>query len=260
MRCVHESSLYEENSFITLTYNPDNVPKNGSLNLKDFQDFMKRLRKSIEPKKLRFFHCGEYGEKYNRPHYHAILFGHDFADKIPYKKNQLGNQTWTAPSLDSLWPMGLSVIGSVTFESAAYVARYCVEKIEISDRSPKKIRDRFNRKYLVSEKTGELRPPEYCTMSRRPGIGRGWYNKFSSDIYPRDYAIMRGMKVRPPKFYDGLFEIQNPLDYSCIKKQRVAKAIQVDPSGYGENGGIRLAVKEEVKLAQLRTVSRSMEE
>lgn len=249
MRCVHEATLYEENAFITLTYDEEHLPKNGTLVLRDYQLFMKRLRKLFQPQKIRFFHCGEYGDKYKRPHYHAILFNVNFADRQVFRKTVQGNVLYTSETLKGLWPLGHSMIGSVTFESAAYVARYVMKKVTGKNAD-------LN---YVNMETGEIRLPEYTTMSRRPGIGRGYFDKYSSDIYPRDYAIMRGMKCRPPKFYDGLFEIQSPTDYSCIKKQRVANAIKIDPSGFGETGGIRLAVKEEVKLAEIRSLSRNLE-
>lgn len=126
IRCMHESSLHEFNSFITLTYAPKHLPPGGTLVLKHWQQFMYRLRKKYG-KGIRFFHCGEYGEKLGRPHYHAILFGLDFADKTKWKMRR-GYQTWRSKSLEKLWPFGHSEIGSVTFESAAYVARYILKK------------------------------------------------------------------------------------------------------------------------------------
>lgn len=211
---------------------------------------MKRLRKFASPTKLRFFHCGEYGDKYQRPHYHAILFNYDFTDKQTYSRTERGDQIYTSKTLTSLWQNGNAWIGAVTFESAAYVARYCLKKITGKSAS----------EHYANKSTGELRQPEYVTMSRRPGIGKGWYEKWNSDIYPRDYAIIRGMKVRPPKYYDGLYEMSSPLDFNCMKKQRVINALKIDPTGYGETGDARLRVKEEVKHAQLRTLSRNLEE
>jgi hypothetical protein len=96
-------------------------------------------------------------------------------------------------------------------------------------------------------------------MSRRPGIGRGWYDKFKSDIFPRDYAVFDGVKCRPPKFYDGIFELSDPAEYTKLKEARRVKAFKVDPSGIGECGDVRLRVKEEVKLAQLKRLNRNLE-
>lgn len=134
MRCMHEASQYDRNCFITLTYNSENLPNGSTLVLSHFQNFMKYLRKEYGPK-IRFFHCGEYGEKLQRPHYHALLFNFDFQDKLlkhtgpprgrfsTFKDKSF--KTYTSASLDNLWRKGLADIGSLTFESAAYVARYC---------------------------------------------------------------------------------------------------------------------------------------
>lgn len=257
MRIVHEASLYEQNSFLTLTYDDKNLPQNGSLVKSDYQKFMKRLRKSVSPKRVRFFHCGEYGEKLGRPHYHSILFNHDFIDKSLYKTTSRGDRLYTSEALSNLWTAGHALIGEVTFESAAYVARYTIEKINVSAKSPDRIKKQWEEKYLVSKKTGELREPEYVTMSRRPGIGKNWFEKYTSDIYPQDYAIIRGMKVRPPKYYDGLYEQIEPTNYLCIKKNRIINSLKMDPI---ENTSQRLAVKEIVKLAQLRSLSRKLGE
>lgn len=263
MRCLHEASLYATNSFVTLTYSDEHLPKGGGLVLKDFQLFMKRLRKVAGPG-VRFFHCGEYGEKFGRPHYHAILFNYDFPDKVFVRKTDRGDSLWSSSLLGSLWTQGMSIIGNVTFESAAYVARYVMKKISISEKSSDKARAEWQRKY-VDEDTGEIRDPEYITMSRGSavlgtgGIGKAWYNKYKSDIYPQDYAILRGMKVRPPKFYDGLYEISNPMDFFMLKAKRVRQACKLDPTGFGESGDRRLRVKEEVKKAQLRSLSRNLE-
>lgn len=128
MRCMHEASLYDQNSFITLTYDDSNIPNGGSLNYDDFQRFMKRLRKYAGVR-LRFYMGGEYGEQLSRPHYHACIFGYDFPDKIYYKKTSSGERIHTSKILQKLWPYGLSSVGNVTFESAAYIARYCVQKV-----------------------------------------------------------------------------------------------------------------------------------
>ena len=92
LRCVHEASLYDHNCFITLTFNDENLPDDKSLKKEDFVLFMKRLRKKydgltpvqcgdkvIYP--IRFFHCGEYGDQFSRPHHHACIFNFDFHDK-----------------------------------------------------------------------------------------------------------------------------------------------------------------------------------
>ncbi|ACZ33198.1 conserved hypothetical protein [Chlamydia pneumoniae LPCoLN] len=76
-RCVHEASLYEKNCFLTLTYDDKHLPQYGSLVKLHLQLFLKRLRDRISPHKIRYFGCGEYGTKLQRPHYHLLIFNYD---------------------------------------------------------------------------------------------------------------------------------------------------------------------------------------
>lgn len=133
MRCVDEASMWADNSFVTLTYDDAHLPKDKSLHVEDFQGFMKRLRQDVWRKShrrdVRFFHCGEYGEKYSRPHFHACLFNLAFHDRKPWKASKAGEMMYRSPTLESLWPNGYSAVSDVTFESAAYVARYVLDKV-----------------------------------------------------------------------------------------------------------------------------------
>jgi len=199
---------------------------------------MKRLRKEIGPG-VRYFHCGEYGEKLGRPHYHACLFNYDFPDKRLWKKTN-GGDLYVSETLNKIWGSGHCVIGSVTFDSAAYVARYITKKITGTD-APLHYGNR---------------QPEYTTMSRRPGIGADWYKKYSTDCYPSDTVIMRGKEIRPPKFYDNKFELDNPTEFRKIKSNR--KAMALEPWDY-ENSPSRQSVKEEVQLRNLDQLKRSYE-
>lgn len=213
MRCVHEASLYEDNCFITLTYSPKYLPEDGSLNVRHFQLFMKRLRKKFGDG-IRFFHCGEYGEKYGRPHYHAILFNFDFHDKYFWKEDN-GYKLYRSPTLEALWPFGHSSVGTATFESAAYVARYILKKVT---------GDVASDHYLSKPDfdTGEVYKlkPEYTTMSRKPGIASKWFDQFQTDVYPNDSVVFRGREMRPPRFYDGKYELISPEDFEVLKERR----------------------------------------
>lgn len=237
MRCMHEKSLYENNCFITLTYNDDNLPADGSLNKKHFQDFMKRLRKKYG-EGIRFFHCGEYGEEFSRPHYHACLFNHDFFDKYLWSRKN-GFNLYRSNSLEELWTFGNSLIGDVTFESAAYVARYITKKVT-GDRSAAHY---------------GTRNPEYITMSRRPGIGKGWYEKYHSDVYPGDCVVLRhNVLCRPAKYYDRLLDVSNPDLLNELKLKRLEKAkVSLD------NSSERLAVREKVQELRAKKLKRSYE-
>lgn len=247
VRCVHEASLHPKNCFITLTYNDENLPKDRSLDVKHFQDFMKRLRFRFGSG-IRFFHCGEYGEKFARPHYHACLFNFDFEDKKLWK-TALGNRLYLSQALQELWPFGFSTVGDVTFESAAYVARYVTKK-QTGDRAAAHYE-------WLNEDTGELRSrkPEYCTMSRRPGLAKGWFDKYSSDVYPSDYIVLRGRKMRPPKYYDRQFEVVFPSDFRKLVFKRKAEGKKRSML----EDWTRLAVREEVQELRFKQLKRGYE-
>jgi hypothetical protein len=249
MRCLHEASLHQDNAFITLTYSDSNLPRGGSLDYSDFQNFMKRLRKRVGTK-VRFYCGGEYGQEQMRPHFHACLFGYDFPDKLYYKKTESGESIYTSKLLESLWPLGLSSIGNVTFQSAAYIARYCVQKVT---------GDLAEAHYRVVTEDGEIidRVPEFNHMSLKPGIGKPWLEKFRTDVFPRDYVVVNGVKTKPPKYYDRLFEKEDPGSFSEIVAQR-------ELDGYsqrllGEQSDARLAVKEQVTLARNSMLKRSFQ-
>lgn len=246
VRCMHEASLSDNNCFITLTFDEKHLPFNLTLDHRDHQLFMKRLRKKFGPK-IRFYHCGEYGDTYGRPHYHTLLFNFDFPDKEIWRIRD-GQPLYRSPSLESLWPYGFSSIGAVTFESAAYVARYCMKKITgpMSD-------DHY---LTLNPVTGELfkRVSEYNTMSRRPGIAKMWYTKYYKDVYPEDFVVMNGHKVRPPRYYDSQYELEFPNEYLELKSRREDAMFKLADDNTPE----RLEVREICKSAAIGGLVRSI--
>jgi len=187
---MHEKQMYEDSCMLTLTYAPKHMPWGDSLHLPHFQKFMKRLRKHAQPQRIRFFHCGEYGDLYARPHYHALLFGYAFPDRTSRGKRN-GFPIWGSPSLEKLWPYGRHEIGEISFESAAYVARYILKKIT----------------GIRADDHYHGRDPEYVTMSRRPGIGRPWLDANATEVFPSDSVIARGIPMKPPRYYDQKWEL-----------------------------------------------------
>lgn len=204
----------------------------------DFQKFMKRLRKKFG-EGIRFFHCGEYGTLNQRPHHHAILFNFDFPDKELWSVRD-NVKLYRSSSLERLWPYGFSTIGDVSFESAAYVARYCLKKVTGS----------------VAESHYQGRKPEYTTMSRRPGIGREWFLKYKNDIFPNDKCVIRGNLVcRPPRYYDKIYDSIDPVSFEKIRSKRKIEALkQSQILDY-----TRLNVKEKVKKLKLKQLPRPIE-
>lgn len=247
MRCMHEASLYESNSFLTLTYDEAHLPAQGQLVYRDFVLFMKRLRRFAEPVELRFYMCGEYGSENWRPHFHACIFGFDFDDKAYYGRSGSGDKLYTSDSLSRLWPHGLSTIGSVTFESAGYVARYCVSK------RTGKAAEAWYARVDDSGESFQLKP-EFNQMSRDPGLGAPWLEKFGMDVFPHDYVIVNGTKVTPPAFYDRWFGIKDPDGLDDIKFRRELDAAL----NFEDNSDARLAVKESVQRAAVSQLYRSV--
>ncbi len=243
MRCVHEASLHQDNCFITLTYNDEHLPNDQSVDVRHFQLFMKKLRKKYGPG-IRFFHCGEYGDKYGRPHYHACLFNHDFQDKTLWKTRN-GEKLYISPSLSELWGQGFSTTGTLTFSSAAYVARYVTKKINAAGPYTR---------IIINPKTGEVHDvaPEYGTMSRGGrtslgGIGRDWIEQYQSETYPSDFIILKGVKMRPPRAYDKLLD---EAYLKSLKFRRKAKAAEHSEDNTPERRKVRERVQE-ARFAQL---------
>lgn len=232
-RCMHEASLHQENCFITLTYREDP----HDLRYRDFQLFMKRLRK-VAPG-VRFYMCGEYGEEFSRPHFHACLFGFNFPDRVP-----MGRRLFRSALLDRLWSHGYASIGSVTFQSAAYVARYIMKKVTGDPAD-----DHY--RYVIPD-TGEViqRTPEFCHMSLKPGIGARWLDRYLSDVYPSGKMVVRGVETRPPRYYDKVFKRVDRDEYELMKSERLA-------DGFGpDNSEARLADREIVTNARVRALRR----
>lgn len=248
VRIVHEASLHKSNSFITLTYNDEFLPHDSSLNYKHFQDFMKRLRKAVGVR-IRFYMAGEYGTKLGRPHFHACIFGYDFPDKLPFFKSKAGQMVYRSQELERVWPFGHSSIGELTFESAAYVARYVTKKVtgDLAEEHYK----------IVDPDTGEIfnRVPEFNRMSLKPGIGQGWYMKYKSDVYPRDMVLSRGNPCKPPRYYDKLLGRDDLMVLDDVKSDRAFKATERRE----DSSPRRLAEREQVALRRFSQFSRSLE-
>lgn len=242
VRIMHEARCWDTSCFVTLTYDPEHVPADGSLRYRDFQLFMKRLRKRYAPRTVRFFCAGEYGGELGRPHFHVALFNLDFSnDRKQWRRTPGGHDVYRSAVLEGLWPFGNSEIGELTPESANYIARYVVKKIN-GDLADVHYRS-------VDSDTGEItwKVPEFCQMSRRPGIGSKWFDRFHQDVYPHDRVISRGVKKRVPRYYDRLFSKLNPDQLEELKEGRESRA----RLRFKDNTPERLAVREKVEKARL---------
>jgi len=245
LRVMHEAQCHPLQTcwFVTLTYSPENLPPGGGLQYRDFQLFMKRLRRSIG-KSVRFFMCGEYGEQLSRPHYHACLFGLPLTDLKLFKSTPYGD-LFTSEFLSRLWGLGFVSIGSLTKQSAGYVARYSLKKItgDMAD-------GHYTR---VDPETGELvrLAPEFARMSLRPGIGSEWFRRFGSDVFPHDMVVHDGRRHRVPRYYDKLHRRADAAGLESIKDDRSIKA----RSHWEDQTDERLAVREAVQKARIRSLT-----
>lgn len=217
-RCMLEAASWKHNWFITLTYDDDHLPKgsldNPTLVPEHFTQFMKDLRtkykKEFDHDNVRFYGCGEYGDSSLRPHYHLILFNaplNDLTVDIPYidkdtgkklviqKADQNGEPFYFSQFIKDCWKYGNILIGRVSWDSAAYVARYVLKK-------QKGINADFYKKYGME--------PEFIRMSRRPGIAGDYFeiNKEKILVDDKIYIYKHGGSVAltPPRFFSKLME------------------------------------------------------
>ena len=279
MRIVHEASLYDDNAFVTLTYRDARecdpiqrakgwyVPDDWSLHRKHFVDFMKRLRKAFPDRKIRYFMCGEYGNRCKhsidlervgcplcntgRPHFHACIFNIAFPDLDVYG-SQRGEDRYTSKLLERIWRYGFVDVGELNFDSAAYVARYVLKKVTGVNAD-----DHYTSIDLDGVVTHV--EPEYCTMSRgrRPdgGIGYRWFQKYGDDVFPSDETPVPGVGVvkSVPRYYEEIFKESNPLSLEDIKEVRQTFMRE---HGYDYTPA-RLMDKYRVKKAQTEMLKRT---
>lgn len=217
IRCVHESKLHDKNCFVTFTYDNENLPDNGTLVKKHLQNFWKELRRAIYPAKVRYYAAGEYGEENGRPHYHACIFGFYPGDAVLVSNNN-DYKLFHSDFVYGLWRKGNVRIAELNFQTAAYVARYVVKKVNgaLADEHYKR----------VNPDTGEVIDlvPEFAVMSRRPGIGSGHFDKFGGDIYPSDEVVIDGRAVKPPKYYDKKYAEADEEKHAKLKQERCKQA------------------------------------
>lgn len=216
MRCIKEASLYPDgyNWFVTLTYDDDHL-KSPFLVKKDFQDFMKRLRRKMEydgfqSSGIRFFGCGEYGSKNGRPHFHVILFNCPLPDCVPLRPGDVDHcMYYSSDLISSVWKNGFSYVGEVTFDSCAYVARYVLKKVQDDE----------------SVIHSDDFVPEFIIMSRKPGIAYDWFMLNKDKIYQTDEILLtdrknRLIKLKPCRYFDNYYDVDHHEELLEIKANR----------------------------------------
>ena len=231
-RCLAESTYHKNNIFLTLTYNDEHLPEPfnmitetgvkkspvSPLVKRDVQLFIKRLRKEFSDQKIRYFACGEYGSLSMRPHYHLILFGLSLPDLNSYVRNEQGFEYFTSPTIEKLWyterdpyvSAGFHIITSVNWDTCAYVARYIVKK-------------QFGQGAEIYEEYNY--PPEFTLMSRKPGIGRQFYEDHKFEFYSDDKQVFiptdKGKReIKSNRYYDRLYDLEYPDHFEVISDER----------------------------------------
>jgi hypothetical protein len=236
---MHEAQYHERKCFLTLTLSDENIPPGGSLDPDQLKKFFRRTAAAVKPEKIRYFACGEYGDLSWRPHYHVLLFGWDFPDKVPWKSGAT-TQIYTSSQLEKLWPLGFATVGSLTYETANYVAGYVMKKI-----NGKAAAAHYA---VLDQETGELidRVPEFIRMSRRPGIAARWYEDFGREVFPDDFVVVKGREHPVPRYYFKKLKADKPLFAEDVLARRVARAQERGFDGSTE----RLRVRETVAQAK----------
>jgi len=196
--------------------------------------------------KFRYFIAGEYGHETSRPHWHGIYFNLPI-DDLEIEKTHKGNKYYGSKNLDEIWGNGHIVIGeSVTLQTCVYTAGYMLKDVN------KEWKTEYS---ILDENTGELIPRKkpYAQMSRRPGLGSDWYEKYSSDIFPGDFCIHEGKKVKTPDYYKRKLEAENPEAHEKVKAKR-KEALKRE--GYKiNNTPERLKVRLKVKDLNLKAIT-----
>lgn len=265
-----ETSMHKQNMFITLTYDNNHIPADGSIDKRELQLFFKRLRKKINPIKIKYLACGEYGEKFGRPHYHACVCGVDLRAMDgelfgpgrsgssrfrqlakPVLSEGFGGRAGESPRppdknyilstskvLDSLWGNGFASIGDLTFDSAAYVARYCLKKITGENEE---------NHYKGKEK-------EFALMSRRPGIGFEWFLMYSDDIIRANKLIVnKDLQLSVPRYYNNIIQ---SVDKKTMNKMKLERRLKINKE---DNTWERLLTRERVQKHNQLQIKREYE-
>lgn len=179
IRCSLELQNHAKACWVTLTYSDENLPAYRSVRRDHLSGYLKRLRARIAPEKVRFFGCGEYGERGGRPHYHAILYGLERDES----------------HITKAWQFGHVGLHALTPQAIRYVAGYCAKK--------EGWHGLFQE--ALDKETGELygREAPFILMSRNPGIGgdaRKFWKSWSR------FAVMDGTKYPVPRYLHEAFK------------------------------------------------------
>ena len=194
IRCIHEAKMHEENIFLTLTYDQENL-RSEKLIYSEFKNFMRRVRDKRPEIKIPYMVTGEYGELNKRPHWHAIVFNYQPKDYIYKYTTKRGEKVYTSEELTKIWGKGNLEFGSVTIDSAGYVARYAAKK-------------------LVHGKDEEHDYHPIHKTSSQYGIGRSWIEKYYEHTFRNGFVTLpNGSVAGIPRYYRDWAKENKPQIY-----------------------------------------------
>lgn len=197
LRCVHEAAHCENSVFVTLTYDDDHLPSDGSLEKVQLQKFFKRLRYRLREhgRSIRYLASGEYGENFGRPHYHACIFGLHACGCA--KTRNADVQLCSCPDrklIHKCWGKGMvSRCGTVGYDSARYTADYIMKAI-------------LGKEAQVYEDLGIQKP--FQVMSK--GIGREHLKNetFTTQLRAMGTMTLKGVPIGVPRYYKDKLELE----------------------------------------------------
>lgn len=183
VRMMHELDSHESAIFLTLTYDPEHMPEDEAIDKRSLQLCLKRIRKRLGERKIKYYASGEYGEQYGRPHYHAIIYGLTPNDREIIQES---------------WPYGMIHIGTVTYDSARYVADY----IQKDDRA---------------SKYGDRQPP-FALQSQ--GLGKQYALRNQVQLREDLGGTIFGRPTGLPRYYKKILEIPTEVLFEAGREKR----------------------------------------
>jgi len=212
VRCANEASLHQQNCFITITYDDYHLPKDGKISKDQLRTFLNEIRS--HKKEIRYYACGEYGSKTNRPHYHACIFGTDFKGGHEYA---IDDQLYGITEIDKLWGQGKVSIAGFTMATACYVAGY------------------------VGKKAGKNEEESFQIMSTRPGIGFNWLRKYWPDVVATNSVVLEGREYPVPPQYIRWCEENMDNELLSVKIDRTKRFADMTPEQIWDQHRVRRA-------------------
>lgn len=251
-RLYLESLSYVQSCCITLTYNDDNLPEFGNINLDHVSNFIRVLRQWYNrkgcPIDIKYFAGAEYGSELGRPHYHVIVYGYYPEDAYYWRRKKVVRY-FRSPTFERLWKKGNVEFAEVSPAACSYVANYCLKKLKGAEGA-----DYYHENGNVDESTGEWidKIPEHCRMSK--GIGKSFYDEFKHQIYPADFVVVSGKKRPVPRYFDKLLQEDDPLLYESVKARRVRVYCEGDRLTLQELDAVDANVRSRINMFSKRTM------